>query len=243
MQPKIPVPPVPPLPFQPHSPGSGLTTVPGAIVPGTVMAYACDIDPTTYLRTSGNLNEPQDFGPHVNNNTGWILCDGSPVYEAEFPALFNMIGYTYGSVPDNKQFKVPDYRGFFMRGLDSSADEHNLDVGIDKRKSYSEGAKGAIDGASDDKTGVGSTQENMVQMHEHHYTNYPPQKGKVTGLKGGSAGDGTEMTLQVTTDLIVMEDGQKKVYTDEDKKKLETRPVNIYVNYLIYAGLPAGHRR
>lgn len=226
----------PPFPPSPPFPNSGLTPLPGGIFPGTITAYACDIDPNTFLRKSGNLNEPQDFSPTAKNNTGWILCDGSDVYETEFPELFNIIGYTYGKGSKPNQFKVPDYRGFFMRALDTKDDPNPLDPNLDKRKPYSNGAKGSISGASTDATGVGSTQECMVQMHEHHYDNWPGQ-GTVEGAPGGSAGAVTVKPKNITYDLLI----DKKKVSETDAK--ETRPVNIYVNYLIYAGLPASIRR
>ena len=44
---------------------------------------------------------------------GWLLCDGSYVSKAEYPTLFNAIGYTWGaedSVPTG-YFALPDFRG------------------------------------------------------------------------------------------------------------------------------------
>jgi len=50
--------------------------------------------------------------------TGWLLCDGTaynastnPIYQE----LFNVIGNQFGGT-DNTDFKVPDYRGAFLRG-------------------------------------------------------------------------------------------------------------------------------
>ena len=42
--------------------------------------------------------------------TGWLLCDGSSVLRASFPALFSAIGTTFGSA-DGTHFNVPDMRG------------------------------------------------------------------------------------------------------------------------------------
>lgn len=230
--PPFPVPIPSPLPSPPLFPFSGLTPVPGGITPGMVVAYGCDIDAKTYERTSGNCeNEPQNFSPTEKNNTGWILCDGSSAYEVMFPRLFNIIGYVYGKGETEGQFKVPDYRGFFMRGLDTDDDPAKLDPGLDKRKPYANGAKGQINGASSDARGVGSTQECMVQMHEHHYDDYPGS-GSVSGAPGGNAGAVMKQQDNVTYDLLI----DNKVVAEADAK--ETRPVNIYVNYLVYSGLP-----
>lgn len=42
--------------------------------------------------------------------TGWLLCDGSSLLRASYPALFAAISTAYGSV-DGTHFNVPDLRG------------------------------------------------------------------------------------------------------------------------------------
>ncbi len=42
--------------------------------------------------------------------TGWLLCDGASVLRASYPALFAVIGTTYGSA-DGTHFNTPDMRG------------------------------------------------------------------------------------------------------------------------------------
>lgn len=42
--------------------------------------------------------------------TGWLLCDGSSLLRASYPALFTAIGVTYGSA-DGTHFSLPDLRG------------------------------------------------------------------------------------------------------------------------------------
>jgi microcystin-dependent protein len=41
---------------------------------------------------------------------GWLLCDGSVYNIQQYPALFSIIGNTYGGTI-NKTFKVPDLQG------------------------------------------------------------------------------------------------------------------------------------
>jgi hypothetical protein len=38
---------------------------------------------------------------------GWLACDGQALATADYPALFGLIGYTYGGSGAN--FNVPDY--------------------------------------------------------------------------------------------------------------------------------------
>jgi microcystin-dependent protein len=51
---------------------------------------------------------------------GWLLCDGSVKLRADYPALFAAIGTTYNASGETStQFRVPDLRGEFVRGLDA----------------------------------------------------------------------------------------------------------------------------
>lgn len=57
---------------------------------------------------------------------GWLACDGRTLDRAKYPELFAAIGTTYNPRPPEPQvkpgeFKLPDYRGYFLRGLDSGA--------------------------------------------------------------------------------------------------------------------------
>lgn len=51
---------------------------------------------------------------------GWLLADGTEYDQAAYPQLFAAIGTTYNA-PDTGAtlFRVPDYRGYFLRGLDA----------------------------------------------------------------------------------------------------------------------------
>lgn len=53
---------------------------------------------------------------------GWLLCDGSEVQTSEYPALFDIIKYTYGdeaTLLGLGTFRLPDLRGRFPLGLDN----------------------------------------------------------------------------------------------------------------------------
>ncbi|MFK7922449.1 MAG: phage tail protein [Bacteroidia bacterium] len=188
---------------------------------GTIVPYAGSIDPDTYIVDSGTGLKDR-FGPLANNNTGWILCDGSMLNQSQFSTLFNVIGYTYGGSKDSGKFMIPNYRGYFLRGVALTAEE---DPGLadppepeDKRTQATNGSE----------NGVGSTQNFSVEMHEHEYTHYPAV-GTVQGQVNAEAGNVKEASTN-TTKLF---DGQ-----GTEVKGKETRPKNIYVNYLIYAGEP-----
>lgn len=50
---------------------------------------------------------------------GWIACDNKSYTTTTYPKLYDAIGYTYGM--DGKNYRVPDTRGVFMRGMDANA--------------------------------------------------------------------------------------------------------------------------
>jgi microcystin-dependent protein len=52
--------------------------------------------------------------------TGWLAADGTAVSRTTYAALFAAIGTTYGSGDLTSTFNLPDLRGEFVRGLDSS---------------------------------------------------------------------------------------------------------------------------
>src|SRR5690242_14817108 len=51
---------------------------------------------------------------------GWMHCDGRQLLRAQYPDLFNAIGYRY-LLQDEQPgtlFRIPDLRGYFLRGVD-----------------------------------------------------------------------------------------------------------------------------
>ena len=219
-----------PLPQQPPYPDSGLTE--SDALQGMIFPFCGPIDYETYLldRKHVNSNEIIDFGPTPSNNTGWILCDGCTVEAVVFPQLFNALGYLYGKGKKAGQFMVPDYRGTFLRALDTDSDPKKLDTSIGERKVYGTGQR-PVNGSTGKQAGAGSVEKCLVQWHEHHYFNYPaitPAQGRPTA---------TVKPVKVTTDAETEDLLIDGIPVSSNDAK-ETRPVNIYVNYLIYAGLP-----
>ena len=144
---------------------------------------------------------------------GWLLCDGSAVAHAHYPQLFCAIGTLYTANPDDPvtSFNLPDYQGYFLRGVDPNG---QVDPDQHLRKASGSG----------EASGVGSIQAHAIIDHSHHY-NQPNQDGP-----GGevSKADLLTMAQQETVDTIVDDQG------DYVSSK-ETRPINIYVFFLIKA--------
>lgn len=47
---------------------------------------------------------------------GWLVCNGATVSRTTYADLFSVIGTTFGAGDGSTTFKLPDYRGDFLRG-------------------------------------------------------------------------------------------------------------------------------
>ena len=56
---------------------------------------------------------------------GWLTCDGSAVSRVTYPALFAVIGTTYGAGNGSTTFNLPNRKGRVGVGLDSGQTEFN----------------------------------------------------------------------------------------------------------------------
>ena len=85
---------------------------------------------------------------------GWLECDGASIVRADFVALFDALGVTYGNV-DGSTFNIPDLRGQFIRGWDNSAGSDPDAAGRTDRG----------DGTTGDE--VGTQQPHDFDSHKH----------------------------------------------------------------------------
>jgi microcystin-dependent protein len=84
--------------------------------------------------------------PSLTIPSGWFECNGNSYDRNDYGDLFDVIQYTYGSVGSN--FRVPDLRGYFVRGLQTSTDPNSLDYG----------------------RSLGNTQQDLIKTHQHAST-------------------------------------------------------------------------
>ena len=163
--------------------------------------------------------------PHATLPAGWLECNGASLATASYPELYANIGYTYGGSGAN--FSLPDYRGYFLRGYDSTA---LVDVNASSRTNRGDGTTGNSVGtkqagatASHTHTGTTSTDG----AHTHTYTR--PFAGN--GIAGGTG-------LANNTDTTSSSGSHSHTFTTDATGGSETRPVNITVRWIILA-LPA----
>jgi microcystin-dependent protein len=92
--------------------------------------------------------------PTENVPTGWLVCEGQELNKNEYSQLFTAIGIRYGESGDN--FKLPDFRGYFVRGRDNK-------VG---RDSDSSTRTDRGDGTTGDEVGTRQTDELKSHIHQ-----------------------------------------------------------------------------
>ena len=155
--------------------------------------------------------------------TGWALCDGTPVSttDTKYAALFAVIGYSWGG--SGSTFYLPETRGIFLRG---QANGFFTDPNRDTRQAVKTG------GNTGDA--VGSYQSNQYLSHRH---------GIVLGHNGGSGDDRGYILLdndgQGTARVHTENEAVNYALPDAEGNPIiasggsETRPNNVYVNYMI----------
>jgi len=139
---------------------------------------------------------------------GWMICDGTALNASEYPELYAVLGNLYGSSGSGNDvlFNLPDLSGQFMRGIgtDSASTEDRTAA-----------AHGTV-------SGVGSTQKDALQTHEHAY-NEP------SGAMPGDKGTALASITPAYTGAPEKGNGTSTV----NVSKYETRPTNVFVYFLI----------
>ncbi|MEM9546145.1 MAG: phage tail protein [Bacteroidota bacterium] len=180
------------------------------IPPGSIMAYAGKI-----LKEQPNSNEE---GMYLEPY-GWLVCDGRQLKVAEYPMLYQAIGNLYDLEVDKNSdeadvtFRIPDYRGYFLRMVDESGkvDQDNADRKL---------ANGTVN------SGVGSMQEDAIQEHYH-------------GIKkesGNLLADGTQFQSEKapnSTGGLTPASSSTDLSNELKVSINENRPKNMSVYYII----------
>lgn len=145
---------------------------------------------------------------------GWLVCNGDAISRNDYAELFNVIGNMFGSGNYVSTFNLPDLRGRFVRGVDNGA---GRDPDAKSRTASSSG------GNTGDN--VGSVQEDEFKKHNHLLPNIPKDTGGKYGAPMGGSGLGITWPGYNGTPTPV----------SDDVGGSETRPKNIYLNYIIKA--------
>lgn len=143
--------------------------------------------------------------------TGFLACNGASVSRTTYAILFSAIGTAYGAA-NGTTFRVPDFRGRFLRGTNTFSGTSGLDPDAASRTAMATG------GNTGDA--VGSVQEDAFEAHTH---NVSAEAADETG--NGAITGGTNTSDPNTTVATASTGGS------------ETRPINAYVNFIISTGL------
>lgn len=197
-----------------------MSALPVEVPLGVVLPYAGPITPDVRKALSAQ---------------GWLVCDGAKVSAATYPQLFALIGTVYGTPvtegnPAVTSFYLPDYRGAFLRGVNRDA-ERTQPKESGKRDPDAERRLAAryegSSGQGNRGNAVGSVQLDAFQTHEHGYQK-STQGTVMQGDKGPAKVDPD--LSPATTEGVKDASGGRAASTSS-----ETRPLNVYVNFLIKA--------
>ncbi|WP_143305948.1 phage tail protein [Chitinophaga vietnamensis] len=184
------------------APAYPLTLMPATLPPGAVVAFAGKVADTVAPFES------------IIASYGWLICDGRSLKMADYPVLYQVIGTLYNAKDDPADsFRLPDYRGRFLRMANMDAPPAYGDPDTAERQLYN--------GTQD--SGIGSLQDDALHDHTHFY----PLIGGTPGKTGKSPEKVIPVSIDVQTDKVDNERGRIKL------SQHETRPRNIYVYYII----------
>lgn len=153
----------------------------------------------------------------------WRLCRGQDISRTGFPELFALVGTRFGRGDNSTTFNLPDLRGRFVRGVDTAPSLNDPDKAF-RFNPIAGGATGV---------NVGSIQEDAIANHAHLFQ-WGQGAGSVNALGSPTIGNSVSdfnRVLQRTNIVSGVQTGLGLGFTDNVSS--ETRPLNIYLNYLI----------
>lgn len=179
---------------------NGVTTIPPS--KNAVYDKIESINPYT-IPVGSIIVWPLEYAP-----SGFIECNGASISRVTYSALFSVLSTRYGAY-DAYTFRIPDYRGFFLRAWDHW-------TGRDPDRAY-RSARG--DGTIGDN--VGTYQGSVYGWHVHSASN-------LVGAPLGYDGD-----FDCTSEYARACDGRIGIYNTDGSGGSETRPINVNVMYCI----------
>lgn len=195
---------------------------------------------------------------------GWMFCDGRPLSIKEAPLLHAVIGNAHGSGYKNdgsekpepgKDFNIPDYRGRFLRGIDTS--NQSRDPDIDGRVVMNIGGNREFAVGSVQSSATKRPNKNFATGNtgKHDHGGDTGEEGEHRHLvyidNGKPAGDNSKRPIarsknrkydrnkQNDTDLekdhshSISKDGSSHSHAITAGGDNETRPKNAYVEWII----------
>lgn len=215
-----------------------VNTVAGTMAISNGSANVLSVAANGLITISGGLSingeTPMTSAPPVVRNVGGVIagmgstpplgtlfCNGSYIAVATYPDLCAYIGNTYGT-GNTTHRKLPDLRGYFLRGLDAGA---GIDPNVSSRTNRGDGTTGGNVG-----TKQACALENITGS-----INFMVNRRNLIGAGGALQTKGTSADC-----AIPQTTGTAQANGDVDfdasrvvKTSTETRPINIAVNWCI----------
>jgi microcystin-dependent protein len=170
-----------------------------AAIPGTVVASGAGVGPGGDIGSpgatgqTGTAGDAQEVGsikawPSVTPPASWALMDGSAVSRTLYPALFTLIGTTFGTGDGSTTFNLPDARSRFLlpagqgasltnRILAATGGEENHQLTVAELAQHSHGINASsVSGASGSAVSVvaGTNTQTGVTGSNTPHNNMPP---------------------------------------------------------------------
>lgn len=147
---------------------------------------------------------------------GWLPCTGTKQVAANYPTLYSTVSNMFGA-DDQASFRLPDFRGRFLRGVVGQPVPNLPVVDPDYLTRTAPQPKLAFPGNTGNQ--VGSLEATSFAAHDHSYT----YNNDYWSCAATAIGDHAETNAGVTWT------------TGANGSLTESRPININVNYLIKA--------
>lgn len=169
---------------------------------GAIIAFAGNVE-----KHGTADNKTDSFTTKSIESYGWMVCDGSSLDSSKYHELYYALGNLYGGSDDKTTFNLPNLSGQFLRGIGTD------DASTESRTKAPGG----------EENGIGSTQLDALQSHEHMYSE---PTGAMPGDKGSAF---AAINPKAYTGPPTSDDPKSTVKVSQ----FETRPTNVFVNYLI----------
>lgn len=153
----------------------------------------------------------------VPESDGWMLCDGRELPRSAYPEFAAVVGHAWGGAGNGSTVRLPDLRGRFLRGTTYQATNELRDPDVQSRVASAPGGQSGNE--------VGSLQEDAVGPHQH------PLTGAADGTGPGRAAEWLRFHAAKVPDESAPP--VTSTWAVQVNAGLETRPRNVYVNWII----------